>query len=107
MRVATLAFLAVCWCHTASAQILDVRELNTSQLAALDRTKTVVLLTGGILEEHGPFLPSYSDGYQAEFVVTRLAEAIVTRPGWTVLRFPAIPLGTFLASDIGGKPVFP
>jgi creatinine amidohydrolase len=107
MRVATLAFLAACYCPVASAQILDVRELNTSQLSALDRTKTVVLLTGGILEEHGPFLPSYSDGYQTEFVATRLAEAIAARPGWAVLRFPAIPLGTFPASEIGGKFSFP
>jgi creatinine amidohydrolase len=91
----------------AAAQVLDVRELKTSQLAALDRSHTVILLTGGILEEHGPFLPSYSDGYQTEFVVTRLAEAIVARPGWTVLRFPFIPLGTLPASEIGGKFTFP
>jgi creatinine amidohydrolase len=77
-----------------SAQILDVRELHPSQLAGLDRSRTVVLLTGGILEEHGPFLPSYSDGYQTEFVATRVAEAIVARPGWAVLRFPAMPLGS-------------
>jgi creatinine amidohydrolase/Fe(II)-dependent formamide hydrolase-like protein len=91
----------------ASAQILDVRELQTSQIERLDRARTVVLLTGGILEEHGPFLPSYSDGYQTEFIATRLAEAIAARPGWTVLRFPALPLGTFPASDIGQKFSFP
>jgi hypothetical protein len=34
------------------AQILDVRELNTVQIRALDRTRTAVLLPGGILEEH-------------------------------------------------------
>jgi len=84
------------------SQVLDVRELHPSQLAALDRTRTVVLLTGGILEEHGPYLPSYSDGYQTEFVATRLAEA-VAKAGWTVVRFPAIPLGTMPANEIGGK----
>ena len=91
----------------ASAQILDVRELHPSQLAGLDRSRTVVLLTGGILEEHGPFLPSYSDGYQTEFVATRVAEAIVARPGWAVLRFPAMPLGTSPASEIGERFSFP
>jgi creatinine amidohydrolase/Fe(II)-dependent formamide hydrolase-like protein len=80
--------------RVASAQILDVRELRPAQIAALDRAHTVVLLTGGILEEHGPFLPSYSDGYQSEYVAARVAEAIFARQGWTVLRFPAIPIGS-------------
>ena len=93
--------------RTASAQILDVRELKPSQIAGLDRARTVVLLTGGILEEHGPYLPSYSDGYQTEFVASKLAEAIVARPGWVVLRLPPIPLGTQPANEIGGKLLFP
>jgi creatinine amidohydrolase len=64
-------------------------------------------LQGGILEEHGPYLPSYSDGYQTAFIAGRLAEAIVVRPGWTVLRFPAIPLGTMPANEIGKEFTFP
>ena len=63
------------------------------QIGRLDRARTVVLLTAGILEEHGPFLPSYSDGYQSEFIATRVADAIAARSKWTVLRFPEIPLG--------------
>jgi creatinine amidohydrolase len=93
--------------RTGSAQVLDVRELQPSQLARFDRTRTVVLLTGGILEEHGPYLPSSSDGYQTELLATMLATAIVGRPGWTVLRFPAIPLGTQPANEIGRKFTFP
>jgi creatinine amidohydrolase/Fe(II)-dependent formamide hydrolase-like protein len=88
------------------AQILDVRELNSTQIQALDREHTVVLLQGAILEEHGPYLPSYSDGYQTEFVAARLAEAIVARPGWTVLRFPVIPLGAMPANTIGKQFTF-
>jgi hypothetical protein len=42
-----------------SAQILDLAELNTEQIRALDRQKTVVIISGRILEEHGPYLPSY------------------------------------------------
>lgn len=95
-------------CHATSwAQILDVRELNTEQIDRLDRARTAVLLTVGILEEHGPFLPSYTDGYQSEFIATRVANAVAARPGWTDLRFPEIPLGTFPASNVGGKYVFP
>ena len=103
--ICTLALLA--WNATAWAQILDVRELNTNQIAQLDRARTVVLLTAGIFEEHGPFLPSYSDGYQSEFIATRVAEAVAGRSSWTVLRFPDIPLGAFPASYVGRKYVFP
>jgi hypothetical protein len=34
----------------AVAQVLSVAELNTEQIRALDRQKTVVILPGGILE---------------------------------------------------------
>ena len=105
--ISALVSLLTLSSQTASAQILDVRELQPSQIAGLDRARTVFLLTGGILEEHGPFLPSYADGYQTEFVATKVAEAIAARPGWTVLRFPAIPLGVFPASEIGAKFSFP
>ena len=89
------------------AQVLDVGRLNTRQIAALDRTHTVVLLVGGILEEHGPYLPIQSDAYQSEFVASRIEAAVVTMPGWTVLRFPSIPLGAFGANEIGGHFAFP
>jgi creatinine amidohydrolase/Fe(II)-dependent formamide hydrolase-like protein len=50
-------------------------------------------MPGGILEEHGPYLPSYADGYVNERVATALGDAIAKRPGWKVLLFPPIPLG--------------
>ena len=78
----------------AFAQIYHVKDMNTEQIKALDREKTVVLLPEGILEEHGPYLPSFSDGYMAERRTEDLANAIVERPGWKVLIFPLIPLGT-------------
>lgn len=62
---------------------------------------------GGILEEHGPYLPSYTDGYWNERIARDLAEAIAARPGWTALMFPVIPLGQGGANIIGGKYVFP
>lgn len=77
----------------AAAQIYDLRELNNRQIAQLPRDRTVVLMPGGILEQHGPFLPSYADGYFNEHVAREVARAIVARPGWIVLMFPAIPLG--------------
>jgi hypothetical protein len=46
-----------------AAQVVRVAEMNTRQIQALNLQKTVVLIPGGILEEHGPYLPSYTDGY--------------------------------------------
>jgi len=81
--------------------------MNTEQIRALDKQKTVVILTGGILEEHGPHLPSFTDGYSNEWLTQKLAEAIVERPGMSVLIFPTIPLGHEGANEIGTKFVFP
>ena len=39
----------------ASADVVRVGDLNTRQIRALDRNKTVVFLQGGMLEEHGPW----------------------------------------------------
>jgi len=87
----------------AFAQIYHVKEMNTEQIRALDRDKTVVLLPGGILEQHGPYLPSFSDGYMNERLTQEIADAIVERPGWQVLVFPLIPLGAGGANEIGSK----
>jgi creatinine amidohydrolase len=92
---------------TVNAQIYRVAEMNTEQIRALDKQKTVVILTGGILEQHGPHLPSYADIYVNEWRAARLAEAIVERRGWSALKFPTIPLGSGGANEIGGKYVFP
>ncbi len=89
------------------AQIHYVTQMNTEQIKALDRSRTVVLLPGGILEQHGPYLLSFSDGYFNEWVTQRLAEAIVARPAWRVVIFPTIPLGVGGANEIGRKHVFP
>lgn len=86
---------------TATAQVYHVKEMNTGQVRALDRDKTVVLLPGGILEEHGPYLPSFTDGYATERLTQDLAGAIVERPGWKALIFPMVPLGSGAANEIG------
>lgn len=88
---------------SVSAQIYHVKEMNSEEINGLDRNKTVVLLPGGILEQHGPYLPSFTDGYRNERLTKDLANAIVERPGWKVLVFPLIPLGSGGANEIGGK----
>jgi creatinine amidohydrolase/Fe(II)-dependent formamide hydrolase-like protein len=90
-----------------AAQVIRIAEMNTRQIQALNLHQTVVLIPGGILEEHGPYLPSYTDGYAIDAYTQELAKAIVARPGWTVVLFPQIPLGNDPANTIGGKRVFP
>ncbi len=90
-----------------TAQIYRVAQMNAEQIRALDKQKTVVILPGGVLEEHGPHLPSFADGYSNEWLTEKLAEAIVERPGWSVLVFPILPLGHAGGNEIGGKYIFP
>jgi creatinine amidohydrolase len=92
---------------TAQNQIHYVARMNTEQIQALDHDKTVIVLPGGILEQHGPYLPSFADGYGNEWTSRRLAEAIVAKPGWQVVIFPTVPLGVGGANEIGRKHVFP
>jgi hypothetical protein len=40
---------------SAEAQVYRLAELNIDQIRMLDRQRTVILLPGGILEEHGPY----------------------------------------------------
>jgi creatinine amidohydrolase len=101
-----LLFITIFAAH-GFGQIYHVKEMNTEQIRALDREKTVVLIPGGILEEHGPYLPSFTDGYMAERRTEELANAIVERPGWKVLVLPLIPLGTAPANIAGQKYIFP
>jgi creatinine amidohydrolase/Fe(II)-dependent formamide hydrolase-like protein len=85
------------------AQIFNMGELNASQIKSFDRDRTVVLIPGGILEEHGPYLPVYTDGYADRYYTNDLARAIAMQPGWTVVVLPEIPLGFGGANNIGAK----
>lgn len=92
----------------AAAQIVRVGDLNTGQIRALDRSKTVVLLTGGMLEEHGPYLPAGTDAILSSQLALEVAQSIVAKkPGWTVLAFPQIPFGSAGSNEIGGQFAFP
>ena len=91
----------------APARVVRLAEMNTAQIRALDRAHTAVILPGGIVEEHGPYLPAFSDGYYNEYLAGELARAIGARPGWTAVVFPTIPLGSGGANEIGGRFAFP
>ena len=89
------------------AQIHDMREMATVDIRDLDLKRTVIIIPEGILEQHGPFLPSYTDGYKNEYYAQRVAESIVKRDGWTVLIFPPIPLGVGGANQVAKRQIFP
>ncbi|WP_162601582.1 creatininase family protein [Occallatibacter savannae] len=90
-----------------TAQILRFTDLTSTQIAKLDRARTVVLIPGGILEEHGPYLPVYTDGYADRYYTEQLATSLARTPGWTIVVFPEIPLGFCGANCMGAKWNFP
>src|SRR5690349_12863069 len=76
-----------------TGQRIDFVSLNTRQIQQLDRSRTVVIIPGGIIEEHGPYLPSGSDGIFNSRLAEDLAAFIAAKPGWTAVMFPSVPLG--------------
>jgi creatinine amidohydrolase/Fe(II)-dependent formamide hydrolase-like protein len=107
-RVVCLLALIALAAPAARAQVLRTVDLNTTQLLALDRSKTVVFLTGGMLEEHGPYLPAFTDGILSERLTEELAKTLVQKkPGWTALVMPPINFGASGYNEIGGRYVFP
>ena len=104
--VITLCALLASW--TAGAQVLRVGDLNTRQIRALDREKTVVFLQGGMLEEHGPYLPAFTDGVLSDRLTQELAKGVVAKKaGWTALVFPPVSVGASGSNEIGKQFVFP
>lgn len=108
IRVCGLALVLTGACAASvTAEVFRVAEMTTTQIERLDRTRTAVIMPGGILEEHGPYLPAYTDGYVNEFVSNRLAQAIAARPGWSVLMFPPLPIGVNGAQTLAGMLRYP
>lgn len=102
VRLALLPVIASLLTRELPAQVRQVADLNTRQIRALNREKTVVLLQGGMLEEHGPYLPAFTDGVLSSRLTTELAAGIVKqRPGWTVLVFPPVSAGASGSNEIG------
>jgi creatinine amidohydrolase/Fe(II)-dependent formamide hydrolase-like protein len=99
--------LALTGVGPAAAQVLHLAEMTADEIEDLDRSTAVIIVPGGILEQHGPHLPSFSDGYINRAIADSLAAAIDRQSGWTAVMFPMIPLGTGGANEIGGHHVWP
>jgi creatinine amidohydrolase len=79
-----------------------LEEMSTPALDALDRARTLVLLTVSPLEQHGPHLPLGVDAFAARHFAETLAERLVaTRPGWTAVLAPTLHLGSFTFDSVG------
>jgi len=101
----SLIFLLLCGClaQIAESQVRPLAELSVSDIQGLDHSQTVVVIPAGLFEEHGPYLPAFTDGYYNERLAIEVAEAIVSRTKRPVVLFPTIPLGVGSPEDFGGR----
>jgi creatinine amidohydrolase len=83
-------------------------ELNASQLAALDRERTLFILPVGMLEQHGPHLPIGADTlavvYETDGAARRVARDL---PGWSIIMMPAVNYGQSGANRLGDQRYHP
>jgi creatinine amidohydrolase len=71
-------------------------------LDALDRARTLIVLTASPLEEHGPHLPLGVDAFTARHFAREVAERVVaTREGWSAVLAPTLYLGSFTLDGVG------
>ena len=84
------------------SNVHQLEELSTPQLDALDRARTVVILTVSPLETHGPHLPLGVDAFTARHFAEAIAERVVaSRPGWSAVLAPTLHLGSFTFDTVG------
>jgi len=102
-----LVILTIMISHVATGQIYQLGELSTTQFDALDRETTVIIIPTGVLEQHGPHLPIFTDGYKGEWLSQQLAEEIVSQRGRQVVIFPTFPIGVGVPEEFAPRKRFP
>jgi creatinine amidohydrolase len=76
--------------------------MSMPALDALDRARTLVVLTASPLEEHGPHLPLGVDAFTARHFAHEVASRLVAaRPGWSAVLAPTLYLGSFTLDGVG------
>ncbi len=79
-----------------------LEEMSSPALDALDRARTVIVLTISPLEEHGPHLPLGVDAFTARHFADTIAERLVAaRPDWHAVMAPTLHLGSFTFETVG------
>ena len=77
-------------------------------LDALDRARTLVVLTASPLEEHGPHLPLGVDAFTARHFAREIAERLVAaRSGWSAVLAPTLYVGSFTLAGVGTMKIRP
>lgn len=91
-----------------SPGVHDIRRLTATEIAGLDRARTVFILPIGMLEEHGPHLPVGSDSLSVEHAIDRMLPLLQKSfPDRFFVRLPMEPFGYGGANEIGGVYVHP
>jgi creatinine amidohydrolase len=76
--------------------------MSMPALDALDRARTLIVLTVSPLEEHGPHLPLGVDAFTARHFAREVAARLVgARPGWSAVLAPTLYLGSFTLDGVG------
>ncbi len=79
-----------------------LEELSSPALDALDRERTVIILSVSPLEQHGPHLPLGVDAFTARQLAESVAERLTAvRPGWAAVLAPLLYLGCFTFDAAG------
>lgn len=99
--------MTIMMAQLATGQIYYLSELSTTEFDALDRQTTVILIPTGVLEEHGPHLPIFTDGYWSEWLTRQLAEELVAQRGRQVVIFPSFPIGVGEPEEFAPRKRFP
>ena len=82
--------------------VYQLEEMSMPALDALDRARTLVIITVSPLEEHGPHLPLGVDAFTARHFAERIAARLVAeRAGWSAVLTPTLHLGSFTFEAVG------
>jgi creatinine amidohydrolase len=82
--------------------VYRLEEMSTPALDALDRARTVMMLSVSPLETHGPHLPVGVDAIAARHFAQSVGERLTAaRPGWSVVLVPTLHLGSFTFHSVG------
>jgi creatinine amidohydrolase/Fe(II)-dependent formamide hydrolase-like protein len=92
----------------ARSTIYKLDELTATQIAALDRGRTMFILPVGMLEQHGPHLPIGADTlavvFESDGAARRVARDLA---GWSIVMMPAVNYGQSGANRLGDQRYHP
>jgi creatinine amidohydrolase len=92
----------------ANAKVLAVGDLTWQDIDALNRDRTLFLLTVGMLEEHGPHLPIAADTIGVEYEAGRVADRLThALPEWNIVLMPAVNYGSSGVNQVGDIAIHP